>query len=439
MPAPPRIFSSFVLSCVLGVLLGAGSAHAQRSPLTFEAAVRAAMERNERARAAGERAAAAAARLDRARSFFFPELTVLGNYTYRPYETVRTIGEQAVTFQARNALSATAVARVAVLDARGFPLYRQARLDRDAAQLEAVDERRLVGFEAGDAFLQTLSAEQVRAAAERRLELARRNLADARARFEAGLVSAHDVTRSELEVATAEREATRAGSDLATSYLLLGLLIDLPVQPPLAAPDALLAAAAAPLPAPPSPPSERVDVAAAEARAEALRASAVEPLVRLIPSLELLGQYRVTNEPGLSGRTGDGFVGLELTWALFDGGERYAEARERRALAAAASLTARLRERTASVDVARAQVALEASRASLAQAEVAARVAQRNAQETEELYRQGLADAFELADASVRLFEADVALARERYGLAISFLDYRAAVGVDPLGSEVTP
>ncbi|MCJ7485987.1 MAG: TolC family protein, partial [Candidatus Aminicenantes bacterium] len=53
-----------------------------------------------------------------------------------------------------------------------------------------------------------------------------------------------------------------------------------------------------------------------------------------------------------------------------------------------------------------------------------------------ELYRQGLASALEVADANVSLFEAEVGLVQERYGLGVAFLNLEAALGLDPFGKE---
>ncbi len=411
--------------------------------LTLEEAIALALERNERPAIASEQAAAAQARLDRARAFFFPEVAAVGNYTRRMHETVRDIGGQPVVLQARDALSASVVARWTVFDARGFPLYRTARLDRDASRLESLEANRLLMFEVADAYLSTLSAEQVASAAERRLELARKSHEEARARFEARLVGTNDVTRAELELATAQRESARAQAALKAAYVSLGYLLNAEVKPPLAAPDRLIADASGPLRSSPdlvaAAEAARLDVAAAESRAEAASALAVEPPMRLVPSISAVGQYRVTNEAGFTARTGDGFLGLELAWSLFDGGERYAEARERRALARASRQLADARRRRVSADVETALVSLETAKAALAHAAVAANVAQRNAAETAELYRQGLTGALEVSDAAVRLFEAEVALTRERYGMLLAFLDLRAALGVDPLGREVKP
>ena len=166
------------------------------------------------------------------------------------------------------------------------------------------------------------------------------------------------------------------------------------------------------------------------------RASAQEPLARLLPSLGLSGNFFWTDEPGLNGRPTDGFLALDLTWELFDGGERYAERRERLALARAGRLELDATTRRVEVDLSQAQVGLSRARASLQQGELAVKVARRNVEETGELYRQGLASALAVSDANLRLFEAEVSLARARYGLGLALLDLRAALGLDPLGKE---
>jgi outer membrane protein TolC len=409
-------------------------------PLTLERAVSLATERNETALAAQRRAEAADARVARARAFFFPELTVVGTYTRRLNQTVREVGGEQVVVQAFNALGATASARVPLFDARGFPLYRQARLEGQAAELDAREARRLVGFEAADAFLSTLGNQQVYEAAKRRLEFARQSLADAKARAEAGLASTNDVTRAELEVSNAEVQLASARGSADTSRIELGYLLVSPVEGALALPEPLLAQAAGTTGQPAGLEQEaqarRLDILSAKLKVEAQQANAREPLARLFPTLGLSGQYRLTNETGLAGRRGDGFLALDLTWNLFDGGERYADRRERVALAQALELEATAKTRRVGVDLQRAQVQLSNAQAALRQSELAASQARRNAEETGILYRQGLSTALAVADASLRLFEAEVAVAQARYTLGVALLDLRAALGLDPLGKE---
>lgn len=350
------------------------------------------------------------------------------------------MGGEQVIIQRRNVLAPRATATLTLFDPRALPLYRQARRERDAAKLNAREDRRLLGFEAADAFLRTLSAEQVHEAARRRLDLAEQSLADARARFSAQLVGSNDVTRAELELATARHQATRAQGEKESAYLHLGYLLDTPVAGSLVAPQELLQIAAQP-PGEESPLIEgalriRLDLAASQRHAEAQAAAAGEPLRRLLPSLNANGQYRMTNEGGLSGRTRDWSAGMDLSWSIFDRGQLWADRSERRALARIADLAAQAAVRRAALEVRTALVALTSQQAAIDQAQVAAQVARVNAAQTAELYRQGLTSALAVADASARLFEAEVALAREQYGVALAYLDLRSARGLNPVGEE---
>lgn len=427
---------------VMAFLLGAAPslAEAPVSGLTLERALQLALERNERAAAATEQTQVAEARVARARSFFFPELTASGQYTRRLREVVRTIGGTEVTLQSANALSAVATLRMPLFDARGFALHQQASELAQAARLEGDQARRQLAFETADAFFTTLGLERVMRAAQRRLELAGRSLGEAQARQRAQLVSSNDVTRAQLEISTAERELSVARGNSEAAYLNLGYLIGAEIAPPIQEPTALLELADLPLEAGESllqgALERRLDVRAGALRHEAARSAAREPLLRLIPSLGLGAHYRLTSDAGLAGHRDDGALTVELTWNLFDGFERYAEAAERRAQARLAELEWEGRSRRVPAEVRAARARVTADQAALRQARLAVQIAQRNAEETAVLYREGLAGSLEVADANVRRFDADVALARAWYGLAQSYLELRAARGLDALGSE---
>lgn len=397
--------------------------------LTIEEAVASALARNERAKIADRTVDAADARVEKARAFFFPDVTVRGTWTHRSAET---------TFQSQDSFDAVLAGNLTLFDARGFPLYRAAKLDRDATELEAADTRRALAYEVAAAYLQVLGQGQVLAAAERRLELAKKSQADAKARLEAGIESSHDVTRADLEVATAEREVTRNRGALQTMTLQLGYLIGAEIEEPLVEPADLLAAAASEAQGKPDP-EQRLDVRALRTRARAADALADEPMARLIPVLGATGQFSLSNDEGFAGRTSDWFFGVTLTWVLYDGGERYADKKEREAVAAIADLQADAAARGVGVQISGAYVTLESARASVTQATVAVDVARRNHDEARVLYREDLATAFEVSDSAVQLFEAEVTLARERYALALALLDLRSARGLDPFGKEVTP
>ena len=403
-------------------------ASAQDAPLTIDRAIALAVAQNERAAIAEAVVEAAEARVSRARTAFFPRVDISGNLRgdYGD-ETERT-------------LSTTAFLTQPLFDARIFPFYRQQRLIRDAARLNASETRRLLAYDAAATFLTTLSYEQVLRAAERRREFAQTNLDDVRARFEAGLVSSNDVTRAELELATAVRGTAQAGGDVQSSRVDLETLLHADIaEAPLAEPVSMLEAAAAPAAVTEATisaaQSDRTDIAAQRALLEAERAFAEEPAARFIPSLNLTAQTRDINDGALSNRNNEGFVGVSFAWPLFDAGVRNAERAERNAIVRGSELELELELREVERQMRGAAVQLTTEQASLREATAALRAAQKNADETNTLYREGLASALELADATQQLFEAEVALVTARYRMALAYLSLREAAG-DTLSGE---
>ncbi|MBE3109651.1 MAG: TolC family protein, partial [Acidobacteria bacterium] len=279
-------------------------------------------------------------------------------------------------------------------------------------------------------------------ASNRRLAFARQSLEAAKARYAAGLTSINDVTRAELEYATAEVGVTQVKGQVETSILQLGYLLDAPeaVRGPLVVPEFLIEAASAAAANSEALVEEalarRLDVGSLRWLASSQRALAKVPMLGWLPSLSASGQYRMTNEASFNNRTWNWNVGATLSWTLFDGLARFSDQKERKALARLADLDVQAATRRVDVEVREALVSLENQRASLKQASVAHDVAKKNAAETAELYRQGLASALEVADANVSLFEAEVGFVQERYGLGVAFLNLEAALGLDPFGKE---
>lgn len=415
---------------VLPLLLCPLVLHAQETPLTLERAVTLAIERNERAAIADTTVEAAEARVRRARTAFFPRVDVSGNLS----------GDFGGDDGTERTLSTSALLTQPIFDTRAFPLFRMQRFEREATRFSAAEAKRLLGFDAAAAFLAALSYEQVLRAAENRRDFAQTNLADVRARFEAGLVSSNDVTRAELELATAVRGVAQAAGDVQTSRIELATLLRTDVDGPLAAPVALLEAAA-------TPPAvneakiagaqqRRSDLAAQRARVEAARAFADEPNARFLPSVLFNAQTRNINDGPLTARDQDGFVGLSFAWPVFDAGVRGAERAERTALLRGEELELELAARDVEREMRSAAVRLATEQAALREATAALTAARKNADETNALYREGLASALELADATRQLFEAEVAEVAARYQMAVAYLSLREASGETPVRTE---
>ena len=133
-PSPHSAARHWVM---VGLLLWTLPLSAQPAPaasLSVEQAVARALERSEQLAVAGQQVLSAEARIDKARSFFMPGVTLAGSYTHR------LRGDQSVSFagmsrktQEGDVLNGSLTIAVTLFDGRGFPLYRQAKLEREGA------------------------------------------------------------------------------------------------------------------------------------------------------------------------------------------------------------------------------------------------------------------------------------------------------------------
>src|SRR5688572_7899477 len=137
-----------------GLLLGTSAAAQPDAPAekqapawTLELAIERAIEKDEDVVAAAARREGASARVDRARSVLFGELTVTANATRRAREVTRDIGGEETTIASAYAFGAQAAATLPLFDRRARTALRQVRLEREAAGLDEQETRRLNGLE----------------------------------------------------------------------------------------------------------------------------------------------------------------------------------------------------------------------------------------------------------------------------------------------------
>ncbi|MBK6691454.1 MAG: TolC family protein [Myxococcales bacterium] len=421
----PRRVSALVLAVTLATCCGAARA---AEPLRLEDAVRLALQNNERARRAPLRIDVAEGQKDRARGAFLPTLQAAGAATLRSEEDRN--GRILTT-------AGTATLTQPILSAGSFPLYSQAGHQLEAERYGAKQDKRLLALDAARAFLQALTSERVLEAASRRLERARANLDNAEARASAQLASVNDATRARLELTSSQREVTSAQATVARAYVQLGFLVGRAVAPPLSPPDRTTKAAesfeAAPANQVKTALGRRADVLASRERTLALEKAAQEPMLRLVPAVTAQGQVRVLPEPLPTERAHEETATLNLVWNIFDAGQRYADRKTRVAQAQSQALDDTLLRRSVETDVALALVTLRTSRELYRVAEEAVVAAQKNSEETEILYRQGLARALELTDANGKRFDAEVARASAKLSMEQAYLELRFALGFDPV------
>ncbi len=411
------------------------SAHAAGDgPLHIEDAVSLALSRNERAKISDLNVTVADAGVDRARAAFLPTLASTGAYQQKPEDVVQA-GRNSYALNSAITLSQP------ILNAAAFPLYAQSKRLLDGQVAQTIDDKRLLAFDAARGFFAVLSAEAVVTAAEKRLNTARANLADAEARVSGGFVGKNDATRSQIEFANATTELKTDKGILAVARINLAFTINSAVPGALEPPTALLAAGRVQPPGPDalikSAIMHRPDLASKRYLAAAAHDSAEEPLLRLVPTLGVSGTFQLSSDETLLGHGfyNNEFLTATLTWTIFDAGVRYADRRSRVASASIADLTVDTLVRQVDQQLRTAIATLEAAQAALVSAEQARDAAKQSADETSNLYKQGLAKAIELVDANDARFLADTTYASAEYGVALAYLSVRQAIGLDPIGS----
>jgi outer membrane protein TolC len=425
-PAPPRLVPGLLLLC-----LAAGPARAQGA-LTLEEAVRTALARNERSLKAPLRVRAAEGQVDRARAAFLPTLAAggTGALSSQPDRSGSALSGSGALTLSQPLLSLPAI-----------PLYAQSRHLLESERWAAAEDRRVLAFDTARAFLVVLTTQQVLEAARRRLERARANQQNAEARAQAQIASTNDVTRARIETASAEREVAQAQGSLTRATLSLGFLLGRPATGALATPDRVTQAAETAVASDEDvvrqAEARRPDVRAAMERTTALRHGAREPLFRLAPTLGASAQVRLGTGAVAPDPIHDESVQLNLSWTLFDAGARYGDRKSRLAQAESQALDERLLRRSIAIDVGIARASLLAARESYRVSEDAVAAAQRGTAETDLLYRQGLARAIELIDATTRRFEAEVSRATARLAMEQAYLELRFALGLGPIDDAV--
>jgi outer membrane protein TolC len=372
-----------------------------------------------------------------------PTLSVSGTYRRRAIEVAisRELDDgttERSILQASDALSAEARLRSTLFEARALPDIGAAEDDVAVAEAAVRESRFLLAHQVADAYVTVRVAEGALAAARRRLDVAREDLAAVEERRRAGLAANLDRDRAELEAVEAEVAVTRAREAAQRSRVALEVLaaadIDAPLEPvaapvPAAAPDELVTLARA----------RRPEIVAARRVVQAAEDRALAPWLALVPTLGVDGVASATNETGFQGRTFNGNVALTLAWTLYDGGRRYAEARSAAAELEAAQLELARLERTVGSEVEDALIAVRAARAEVELADRRVEAARRFADEVRARAAQGLSTAVEAADAAVSLFEAEVQAATVHSELARATLELRRAAGRWPTDDEPAP
>ena len=437
--SPSLVIAPSPMPAQLGTPLATAESAPPPGALQLHEAVTMALSRNERARISDLNVVVADAAIERARAAFLPVISMNGSDTQRPSSTVRN----GVTTEPSNIGTAAAQFNQPLLNASAFPLYAQAKDARDATVSQTIDDKRVLGFDAARAFFSVLTTQAVLEAAERATATASDNLADTQARVESGLTSSNDATRAQIDLANSARLVEVDKGNVQNAYTQLAFTLNVPSPTALAVPTDLLRASQQPI-----APVEtlvrlalqnRPDIDAHKLTATAAHDFAAEPLLRLVPTVGLSGQLNTSTNTAAGASAFDESLTVTGTWTLFDGGIRYADRRSRVASAKIADLNTVTLVRSVDAQVKTAVSSLGSAQAAFRVAQQSFDAARQSAEETEILYKQGLAKAIELVDANDTRLTAEVQYVSAQYTMAQAYLDLRQALGMSALLTANAP
>ncbi len=317
-----------------------------------------------------------------------------------------------------------------LLDWSAWQRYRASKSRLDAASTEEKTARNQTTAMVIRAYASAQRAEQMVATAESNIVLARRILKLAFNQKDAGMATGIDVTRAEVQLAQensrrifALQERDRARLDL-LRVLNLGLDTDIELSDPL-------------LYRPVEPPSiDQAISQARESRPELKSQLARERSGQLnstaakyarLPSVQGFGDYgTIGTSPGSGLPTR--VAGLRVNIPLWDGGRRDAQRAEAASLLRQEEIHGRDLRQQVELEVRSSIDTLRTADAQVQAASETSTLAEKEVEQAERRFREGVASSIEIADAQARLSRAREAkvtaiylhrAARAEFGLAV--------------------
>ncbi|HJT25781.1 MAG TPA: TolC family protein [Pyrinomonadaceae bacterium] len=415
---------------VVSILLSATSLAAQEIPgaakisrgqpttLSYEQAVRLAIENNLATLRAHERRNEARGQQEQARAPLLPNVSGVA-YQANLTMNLVALGFQPGTFPGISQtflgpfknFDARLLLRQTVFDLSAIRNYQSGKAGVRVAELSEALAREEVASRTGLSYLETLRADRAVVAAQANVELAQALLQLARDQRNAGVATGVDVIRAQTRLAEQQTGLAQAQTDSEQARLNLQRLIGLPlgsamtltdqlrfVEDPLPSVDTAVAQAA----------QDRREIQVAEEENRVSQLEVQSARAEHLPSLEVVGDY------GSSGITPGSFdlptrrVALQLNVPIFNGGLTQgrvtaAASRQKQTELSLANIRGQVEE-----DVRLALTTLRTAAVQVRAADESVTLAQRELEMARDRFRAGVADNLEVITAQTSLANARV-------------------------------
>jgi outer membrane protein TolC len=318
-----------------------------------------------------------------------------------------------------------------LLDWSAWQRYRASKARLDAVSAEEKAARNQTTALVIRAYSAAQRAEQMVATAESNIALAERVLRLARSQKEAGMATGLDVTRAEVQLAQEKSRQIYAAQERDRSRLellrLLNMGLDLTIEladpllyKPVEAPEAGAAVARA--------RQERPEMKSQLARERAGQLNSNAAAMSRLPSVQAFGDYGTI---GTSAGTGlpTRVVGLRVNIPVWDGGRRDAQRAEAGSLLRQEELRGRDLRQLIEFEVRTSIDMLRTADAQVRAANETAALAEKEVEQAERRFREGVATSVEIADAQARLGRAREARVTAIYQHRAARAELSLAVG----------
>ena len=367
----------------------------------------------------------------------------LGNFTHQLQNASFGGLPNTIVIQKQEQLDSSLDVKVPLLVPSGWANLEASK--RTYASSEAsfdVTETSLL-FSVAQAFFTAAGADELLLARKHAVEVTQQTLAQSQAKLSAGTAKRTDVNQAALSLLQAQQALLQAQDQRNQAYRSLATLIQLPGLFTVSVedhPDQQIASGD------PAQLTTHALLARPEFREGDKTVLADEAKISAqdwgwSPTLSAFGHATYGNYAGFTGTPYTWAVGVQLDWALYDGGNR--EAQKHLLQAQAAETRAKLAAERDSVrdDVQTASENLATSREGLTTSERSVALAQETLKLMRVQYEAGIATQLDVLEAQDSLVSAEVTLVQARYTLAQDALALQRNAGLFPeeIAAKVKP
>lgn len=396
-------------------------------PIQFHQAVERALAGHPALKIAEADAARAWALVEQARAPSLPTLNVNGTYTRLDNE--RAVADRVL--QPRDSLNGNIQLAVPLIAPQRWANWWRASNNATAQRATSDDVRRQVALNAARTWLSVLAQKRVIEASARARDTAKAHLDYASQRRAGGVGNRLDEIRAAQELAVSQTQLENATAQLVRLQEALGVAAasDVPLdaamsEPELAAPTSLDDAL--------KTTADRLDVKAVTARRDAADRATHADWADYLPLVTLLGQPFTQNPPSVTQPQFGWQAQAVLTIPLYDGGLRYGQQKERRAVAKQAEAQLENQLRIAKSEVRSAFEVVRHADEALKAARDAAKQAREALELSNIAYSAGAVTNLDVTDAERRARDAETQAAVAEDASRQARLDLLAAAGRFP-------